>query len=249
MLQNKYIGWDINLNGSRNANKVVSLGNTPPQLGTTSRTVAGYPIAGLWAIPITGYQDKNGDGLITWFADATKNELFTGDSAIYRGYATPPYQATLTNGLDFFNKKLRFTSLWDYRGGNKWYNNTERIRCTRPNCSGRLNLQADFIDQAANIAANESSARTLDGYFQPGSFLKLREMSVLYTLDPNWASRLARARSVSLVLSARNVKLWTKYRGTDPESGFNTTGNGEAPQEFQTIGIPSYFIFRVNLGY
>lgn len=27
-----------------------------------------------------------------------------------------------------------------------------------------MNLQADFIDQAANIAANEHPARTLDGY-------------------------------------------------------------------------------------
>ena len=50
-------------------------------------------------------------------------------------------------------------------------------------------------------------------------------------------------------MTARNLKLWTKYRGTDPESGFNTTGGTEAPSEFQTVGPPSYFIFRVNLGY
>lgn len=249
LLQNSVVGWDVNLNGSINANKVVSLGSTPPIIGTTSRTVAGYPISGLWAVPITGYQDKNGDGLLTYFADPAKNEVFTGDSVIYRGYATPPYQATLTNGFDFFNKKLRLTSLLDYRGGNKWYNNTERIRCTRPNCSGRLNLKADFIDQATNIAANEAPARTLDGYFQPGAFVKLREVSLQYTFAPNWATKLAKARSLSAVVSARNLKIWTKYRGTDPENGFNTTGAGEAPQEFQTIGIPTYFTFRFNLGY
>ena len=31
--------------------------------------------------------------------------------------------------------------------------------------------------------------------------------------------------------------------------GFNTTSGTEAPNEFQTVGPPSYAIVRVNLGY
>ena len=245
----KEFGWNINVSGSMNANKVVSLGDNPPQIGTTSRTVAGYPIAGLWAQPINGWKDKNGDGLLTYWADPNKNEVFIGDSIIFRGYATPPYSATLTNGFEFFGRKLRLNTMFDYRGGNRWYNNTERIRCTRPNCSGRNNLTAQLVDQATNIAANEAPARTLDGYFQPGAFVRLREASVQYTFSPELARKLVKGRSLSVVLSGRNLKLWTKYRGTDPESGFNTTGAGDAPQEFQTIGPPSYFVFRVNVGY
>lgn len=249
LLQYDKFGWDINLSGSANDNKVVSLGNNPPQVGTTSRIVAGYPISGLWARPITGWDDKNGDGLLTYYADAARNEVFVGDSAIFRGYAAPRYMVTLGSGWDFFTRKLRVSTMWDYRGGNKWYNNTERIRCTRPNCAGRLNLNADFIDQATNIAANEHSARTLDGYFQPGAFIRLREMSVQYTVSPKLASKLTGAKSLSLVLTGRNLFLNTKYRGTDPESGFNTTSGTEAPNEFQTVGPPSYFLFRVNVGY
>ncbi len=249
LAQKDWFGWDVNVAGSINANKVVSLGSTPPQIGVTSRTVAGYPIAGLWAQPITSYQDKNGDGLLTYFADPTRNEVFVADSSIFRGYATPRYQATITNGMDFFNRKLRINTMFDYRGGNRWYNNTERIRCTRPNCAGRMDLNAAFVDQATNIAANEHPVRTLDGFFQPGAFIRLREASVQYTLSQSLASKLVRARSLSVVLSGRNLRLWTKYRGTDPESGFNTTGAGEAPNEFQTIGPPSTFIVRFNVGY
>ena len=249
ILQSDKLGWDINLAGSANDNKVVSLGNNPPQIGTTSRTVAGYPIAGLWARPITGWADKNGDGLLTYYADAARNEVFVGDSAIFRGYAAPRYSVTLGSGWDFFSRKLRISTMFDYRSGNKWYNNTERIRCTRPNCAGRLDLKADFIDQATNIAANEHPARTLDGYLQPGAFVRLREMSVQYTVNPALASKLTRAKSLNFVLTGRNLFLSTKYRGTDPESGFNTTSGTEAPQEFQTVGPPSYFIFRVNVGY
>jgi len=249
ILQADRLGWDITLAGSANDNKVVSLGDNPPQVGTTSRIVAGYPISGLWARPITGYQDRNGDGLLTYFADSAKNEVFVGDSAIFRAYAAPRYMLTLGSGWDLFTRKLRISTMWDYRGGNKWYNNTERIKCTRPNCSGRLNLNADFVDQATNIAANEHPARTLDGYFQAGAFVRLREMSVQYTLSPELASKLTRAKSLSLVLTGRNLWLKTKYRGTDPESGFNTTSGTEAPNEFQTVGPPSFFIFRVNVGY
>ncbi|MDQ8163302.1 MAG: SusC/RagA family TonB-linked outer membrane protein [Gemmatimonadota bacterium] len=249
ILQGEKLGWDVNLAGSANDNKVVSLGDNPPQVGTTSRTVAGYPIGGLWARPITGYEDKNGDGLLTYFADAARNEVFVGDSAIFRGYATPRYMVTLGSGFDLFSRKLRISTMLDYRSGNKWYNNTERIRCTRPNCAGRLDLEADFIDQATNIAANEHPARTLDGFFQPGAFVRLREMSVQYTVAPALAQKLTRARSLNVVLTGRNLWLKTKYRGTDPESAFNSTSGTEAPSEFQTVGPPSYFIFRVNVGY
>ncbi len=249
LIQRTSWGFDVNLSGSANDNKVVSLGDTPPQIGTTTRTVPGYPIAGLWARPITGWDDKNGDGLLTWWADAARNEVFVGDSTIFRGYATPRYMVTAGGGLDLLNRKLRVSTMWDYRSGNRWYNNTERIRCTRPNCAGRMDLNADFIDQATNIAANEHSARTLDGYFQPGAFVRLREASAQYTFSPELTSKLTRGRSLSVVVTGRNLKLWTKYRGTDPESGFNTTSGTDAPSEFQTVGPPSYFIFRVNLGY
>ena len=249
LVSRSYFGWDVNVSASGNANVVQSLGDTPAQIGTTTRIVAGYPISGYWAAPITGYLDKNGDGYLTYYADSAKNEVFVADSVIFRGYATPRYNTTVTNGFDFFNHKLRVTSLWDIRRGNLWYNNTDRIRCTRPNCSGRNNLKADFYDQATNIAANEHAARTLDGFLQDGGFVRLREASVEYTLPTTLASRLFKARSLSMVISGRNLGVWTKYRGVDPETGFNTTSGTEAPQEFQTIAPPSYFIFRLNVGY
>ena len=249
ILQTKHLGWDVTVSGSANANKVVSMGSTPGQIGTTSRTVAGYPIAGLWARPITGYKDKNGDGLLTYWADTAKNEVFVGDSVIFRGYASSPYQMTVANGFEFFDKQLRLNTMFDYRGGNRYYNNTERIRCTRPNCSGRMNQNAKLVDQATNIAANEHPARTLDGYFQPGAFIRLREASLQYTFSKAMAQKLVRAQSLSMVVSGRNLKLWTKYRGTDPESGFNTTEGTEAPNEFQTVGPPSAFVFRFILGF
>jgi hypothetical protein len=254
LVQRQAIGLDLTVNGSINENKLVSLGNTPPQIGTTSRAVAGYPLFGLWARPITGWQDKNGDKILTYNADPNLNEVFVGDSAIFRGYSQPRYMATLTTGLDLLNRRVRLQTLTDYRGGNKYYNNTERIRCvSRQNCNGLMNPEASLEEQAMVVATRDHPSRTLDGFFQPGAFLRLREVSATYNLPPTLAQRIGRFRTLSVTGTARNLARWTNYRGTDPETDFNSSetaaGGADVPQEFQTIAPPSFFILRLNLGF
>lgn len=241
--------WDLNFSAAFNSNEVLDLGGTPPQIFTATQVRAGYPIGGLWARPITGWEDKNGDGILTYFPDAARNEVFIGDSIVFRGYATPRYQATVVNGFGLLNRKLRLQTMWDYRGGNKWFNDTERLRCQRPNCGGRNNPTAPFALQAANIARLENPLQTLDGYFMKGDFIRLREASVQYTFSTDVARRFFRARSASIAASGRNLALFTDYLGTDPETAFNLTGGTEAPADFQTIAPPSYFTFRINLGF
>lgn len=241
--------WDVNLVGSINSNEVLDLGDTPEQIGNATRTVKGYPIGGLWAPPISGWEDKNKDGVLTYFPDATRNEVFVDTAFIFRGYSTPRYIATLNSGMGFFKNKLRVQTMFDYRGGNKWFNDTERLRCQRPNCEGRNDPDAVFELQAANIARLENPIASLDGYFMKGSFVRLREASATYTVPGDWARRLAKAKSMSVVLTGRNLALWTGYLGTDPETAFNLTGGSDVPADFQTIAPPSYFILRFNLGY
>ena len=175
--------------------------------------------------------------------------MFVADSAEFRGYATPRYQATLTSGWEMLGRQLRLQTLVDYRGGNKWFNDTERLRCQRPNCQGRNFPDAPLALQAANIARLEHPANTLDGYFMKGSFIRLRELSLAYTLSPSLAGRLLKGRSASVSLAGRNLALFTDYLGTDPETAFNFTSGTDVPADFQTLAPPSYFVFRVNVGY
>ena len=78
--------------------------------------------------------------------------------------------------------------------------------------------------------------------------MRFRELSLSYTR----AERLRRPvpprpqprRSRRAV---RNIgMIWTKYTGVDPEA-FGTTG--DAPSEFQAFAPPTYFSFRLNLGF
>jgi hypothetical protein len=78
--------------------------------------------------------------------------------------------------------------------------------------------------------------------------VKWREASVILQV-PQVVLNRTRARNASLVFAARNIGQWTKYRGIDPESDFANGNGGDAPSEFQTFAQPSYFIFRLNIGF
>jgi TonB-linked SusC/RagA family outer membrane protein len=263
LLDTRNLGLDFHFNTSINANKVVSLGSTPPQIGTTNWIVAGYPINGIWMKPITGWNDKNGDGILTVDEVSIKTDTLFDDSidpvtgkvrhsvigiGTFRGYAEPRYLTTFTSGIDLFNHRVRIQNLFDWRGGNKYYNNTERIRCTRPNCNGLMNPAASFEEQAMDVAANFSPEKSLDGFMQPGAFVKWREATVTLQLPDRLLARTG-AKTSSLVFSGRNLKLWTNYRGSDPESDYTATGGGDAPNEFQTFAAPALFQIRLNLGF
>jgi TonB-linked SusC/RagA family outer membrane protein len=248
LIDRRAVGLDLTINASSYSNELVDLGGTPPQIGTTTRAVEGYPIFGFWARPITGWEDRNGDGILTYNADPAKNEVFVGDEPIFRGYHQPRYTLTVTPGLDLFQHRLRLATLVDYRGGHLWYNNTERIRCvSRQNCNGLMNPNASFEEQAMVVATRDHPAKTLDGFFQPGWFWKLRELTATYTLGQTVAAKLFRGRDASLTFAARNLGFITNYRGVDPESDRTSGDSGDTPDEFQTLAPPSYFILRLNI--
>ena len=52
---------------------------------------------------------------------------------------------------------------------------------------------------------------------EDGGFVKLREISAAYTIDQPWVHGWG-ASSVDVRLSGRNLALWTKYTGIDPET-------------------------------
>jgi TonB-linked SusC/RagA family outer membrane protein len=240
---------DFTVTGSANSNTVISLGGTPRQTGTSNWIVEGYPIRGFWERSITGWDDKNKDGILTYNASDALNEVFVSNDTTFQGYNQPRYNLAFTPGIELFKRRLRIQSLFDYRGGNRYYNNTERIRCvSRQNCNGRMNPEASFEEQAMVVATLDHPSKTIAGFFQDGAFVKWRELSATATLPERWAAK-ARARSASLTFSGRNLKLWTNYRGTDVESDYQVTDGVDTPNEFQTFAAPSYFVLRLNLGF
>ena len=59
-------------------------------------------------------------------------------------------------------------------------------------------------------------------FLEDASFVKLRDVSVAYTLDGGWVRSRLGFSSASIALSGRNLRTWTRYSGNDPET--NLTG-------------------------
>src|SRR4029079_16511620 len=106
------------------------------------------------------------------------------------------------------------------------------------------------LDQSAKAAADEHTieysnvafynALEPNSFFvEDGSYVKLRELSLSYTLGQNLLNSmrfLGQSGSVEVALIARNVKTWTKYSGFDPES----SSNGDFNFRIDGFRYPSY---------
>ena len=256
LLDRRSVGADLTLNASTNKNRLLDLGaGVPPVISSPTRAQVNYPLFGYWDRPITSYADKNGDGLIAYNADPTKNEVTVGDSSIFLGGSQPTRTLAAVPALELFNRRVRFTSTFDYKGGFYLFNNTERIRCTRPNCQGRENPSSSLFEQARAVALIDHPAKTQAGYFEKADFTRWREAAITLTMPDRFVAKYLRGRTGTLTLAARNLHVWTKYTGIDPETdrfaADGTTGatGGNIPEEFQTISVPTYFTFRLNIGF
>jgi TonB-dependent starch-binding outer membrane protein SusC len=82
-------------------------------------------------------------------------------------------------------------------------------------------------------------------YYEDGSYVRLREISLNYTLGPEVAN-LFRAERATITLGARNVALWTDYLGADPEM-ISAAGASFSRTDFLTVPNPRRLIARVNV--
>jgi TonB-linked SusC/RagA family outer membrane protein len=248
LMRGNNLGWDMTINGSTNGNKLVSLGGVPSIVGTTQSQKEGYPLYGWWSRALTGFEDKNGDGIIRYSSDPALTEITVTDTSVFLGQPLPKRELAIANTFDFMQRKFRLQTLVDYKGGHLVYNNTERIRCaSRFNCNGLINPESPLFEQARTVMVREHPSRSVSGFFEKGDFWRFREISLSYAASQDFATRFFRARNATFSAAMRNVGiLWTDYTGVDPEA-FGTTG--DAPSEFQAFGPPTYFSFRLNLIY
>ena len=241
-IQRANFGWDFVINGSRNNNELIDLGDVPPIIGSTIRQIEGYPLNGYWQRPYT-FSDANGDGLI----GTTEVRVAPADSAQFVGYSIPRTEIAFQSGFDFWQKRLRLVGQVDYKGGYKVLNLTDRFRCSDfRNSSDRNDPNAPLDRQARCVAAQAGANQTFIGYMEDGDFVRLRELSLTARVPESFVRRLRGAQSLGITLAARNLALWTDYSGLDPEA---TYGQGDVAQNFLSQPPFRTYALRVNLGF
>jgi hypothetical protein len=86
---------------------------------------------------------------------------------------------------------------------------------------------------------------TAEQFLEDGGFVKLREISVGYTLDSPWVQRSLGFSSIEVRVSGRNLKTWTDYTGYDPET--NLGGAIQATRGMDYFNMPQTRSFNLTL--
>ncbi len=99
--------------------------------------------------------------------------------------------------------------------------------------------------QGRGTAFNSASYKQ---FIEDGSSTRLREVTLAYSLRNEAFRRFTHLASVDFSLTGRNLVLWTKYRGTDPE--VNITGAGlSRGQDWFTNPNTKSLLFTLKITY
>jgi TonB-dependent starch-binding outer membrane protein SusC len=174
------------------------------------------------------YVDQNKDGLIT--------ELDRG----HVGSAIPKYTTGLQMSASYknfdaslfwhgaFGHQIYYQVATDIEGFYRPFNLTMRYYDEHWTGEGTSNTQP-----RASWSAKANNTRPSTRFLEDGSFLRLKNLQVGYSLPESMTSRL-RMRNARIFFIAHNVLTFTKYPGLDPEM---TTSDNSAAEGDAASGI------------
>nr|MCU0650003.1 TonB-dependent receptor [Gemmatimonadaceae bacterium] len=242
LFDRKFAAMDLTVTGSTNRNEVLKLGEGVSPIPTGNRNtqlnLPGYPLFGMWGRTVA-FRDANGDGLLV------PSEVTFSDAAQYIGPSFPTFEMAISPSIQLFNKKIRLNAQFDRKSGMRKLNNTLRHQCQGGQaCRGLFDRNATLEEQAKAIAA---TASVFTPFYEVGDFTRWREASVSYQM-PDRLARSIKASRWSVILTGRNLAVWTPYGGVDPEATVNNL-DARGNEEFFSTPPLRYFTFRMNLVY
>lgn len=201
------------------------------------------------------------------FVDLNNDGRITADDQTSLGSPIPKVFGGVN--LDATYKGFDFNVFLYGVYGNKIFNYQQRTLESLATTTGSVGIQnmgleyyqnawapTNHSNRYAIITANDFNANTRpsDVYVEDGSYLRLRNFTVGYTLPASLLSRYAVTR-LRLYLSAQNLFTITKYSGLDPEVGIpqgTDPVTGQAVRNVTASGVdvgtyPSSRFYTVGL--
>ena len=186
------------------------------------------------------------------------------------GSSIPKWTGAFGGTLSFA-KNWKIQSTLEYRTGYMVSNLTDGFRLSQhPSIGSNRKEFSDVQSVMQNpastpeqrVVAAEEYIRKYRRLLEPGlyqaqdgSFLRWRELAVTYNLGQSVASKLG-FRNAAITLAGRNILMWTKYPGQDPESNENGRGStGTLADNFQNatdgfgLPIPRRVSLALNFGF
>ena len=215
-------GITINANGNWNKNRIEKIpgGFT----GNTLRNAEGQQ-ANSWFLPRwAGVNPANGEPLYLDLNGDVTN-VFSPDNAVYSGKSSDPIY-TGGFGTDIRYKGFALNALFAFQA-DVWKRNSSYTLIEDSSLGANLNLSTAMLNawttpgQITDIPAlSNGGLRGVAGdrYLEDASFLRLRNVSLSYSLDPEMLAKSKVFKAVRVFVQGTNLVTWTKFRGFDPET-------------------------------
>lgn len=252
--------WDINANFTRNRNKVISLAegvnviNLPWGFsGANQRLVAGEAYGTLYGDDWE--RDEQGRVLVGLDGVPLVSPLET-----VVGNPNPDWLAGITNTFTY--KGFGLNILFDIRKGGDIWNGTKGALYyfgTHADTENRETATMVFDGVYAESGTNANGQDVQQGqqnnveipkdiswyvfgpgsgftgpssqFIEDGGWVRLRELSLSYRLNKEWLKKTPFS-DLSVILTGRNLALWTKYTGIDPETNLAGATNAQGADYF-----------------
>lgn len=271
-IKGKNLTWTSNFVFASNKNKILSLGDgtdfyfplAPTGYVSPVIVKVGAPVATFWGydtdglitqadldkgIPVLAgvpqkvgdrkYVDTNGDGAVTTL---DKHDL---------GTAQPKFTFGLSNNLSYKGVDLSFFFQGSY--GNKIFNFLQqKLELTTVN----LNAAGNLVDRysASNPggtmprATNAPVSQVADIYIEDGSYLRLKNLTLGYTLPKELISKI-HLKQLRFYVGAQNIWTLTDYTGLDPEVNFFDTDNTKQGIDYGAYPSNKTFLAGLNISF
>lgn len=268
--------WSTDFNISFNRNKVLQLGpdGRPiyqssanannayiTQIGSPIACYYGYVYEGVYmsqadldkyphqAVDKIGdgrYRDVNGDGIM----DASDKQIIGNNQPNYTGGLNNSFsyknfslnvQMTFSQGAQLLSLFRRMCGIYhgDRNGMieqlNRWRSPEEpgdgwHFRATRTPSGWQRDVSSAWVED--------------------GSYLRIRNASLSYDLDPKFANKLY-LRSLRVFVTGQNLYTWTKYAGFDPENSSEVGEQNARARGGDYAGYPAAraIIFGINVSF
>ncbi|MGC4232594.1 MAG: TonB-dependent receptor [Niabella sp.] len=259
--------WNTNIVFAANRNKVLSLGPgvkefvpiNPSNTARVSEIVrVGEPLGNFYGYVTDGifqdgddfslsptqntragsqrYKDVNNDGKITQAGDVT-----------IIGNSQPKFVAGITNSFKYRDFDLNIFFQTSY--GNQIFSFTKALLEIG---SGFTGTSATLLNRWTPTNTNTDVHRAIedpsptlsDRFVEDGSYLRLKNLALGYTLPASITSK-AKIKKLRLYVSAQNLVTWTKYTGFDPEVSRN--GQNALYSGFDYGGYPGVRTYLAGL--
>ncbi len=255
--------WTTSGNVSYNYNKLLSLNSDVPMYFDNNVHMVGYPVSAFYGYVTDGIfqtQEKVdqhaiqtvGSDIYTStqpgdirFKDLNNDGVINEDDRTILGSPTPSWTFSLNNQLSWkgFDLEIFFQGV----AGNKIYNGN---RAVLESMSVAQNQMITVLDRWRGEGTSNTMPRAVfsdpnknnrvsDRFLEDGSYLRLKNVSLGYTLPAKWTTKAA-MQSVRLSVSGQNLFTLTRYTGLDPE----VSGSGN---DSNVYPVTRNFTFGINI--